>query len=245
MEPGSACVPEDGSVPVERPKWTLETTPLSRIVGERWFSEPWRYARKYLLREDEAAEEAEMALLADGIRRKATQALGRFYATLRGSRTGEVTASVVSEAVLALLADLDVRAKIEEWRKLAEAAGDLAEPAITRASMPRWRGPPAVARSCETSPPTQNLLAAVGADGGHPAGEPSLRPWTSAVGDFRPVRGSRVQVTFLNGAQLGVSRAKPRKAFSRQREGLPAADGVEIKPASYKRQFTSIPQYMP
>jgi ATP-dependent helicase/nuclease subunit B len=145
-------------VPVERSEVDiLENYALSHgIVCERWLSpEPWRYARKYLLREDEAAEEAEMALLADGIRRKATQALGRFYAALRGSRTGEVTASVVSEAVLALLADLDVRAKIEEWRKLAEAAGDLAEAGDHEGIMRKVEEVlQQLARSCETSPPT-------------------------------------------------------------------------------------------
>ncbi len=232
-------------VPVERSEVDiLENYALSHgIVGERWLSpEPWRYARKYLLREDEAAEEAEMALLADGIRRKATQALGRFYATLRGSRTGEVTASVVSEAVLALLADLDVRAKIEEWRKLAEAAGDLAEAGdhegIMRKVEEVLQQVGEVLRDQSADLKTYSLLLAAGLEdirlGAIP---PSLDQ--VLVGSFDRSRQPECKVTFLIGAQLGVfpKRQTEDSIFNDKEREYLQRSGVEIEPASIQRQF--------
>ncbi|MGE5579170.1 MAG: PD-(D/E)XK nuclease family protein [Bacillota bacterium] len=232
-------------VPVDRSEVDiLENYALSHgIAGERWISpEPWRYARKYLLREDEAAEEAEMALLADGIRRKATAALGRFYATLSGSRTGEVSASLVSGAVLDLLADLDVQSQISEWRRLAEAAGDLAEAGdhegILRKVGEVLGQVREVLRDQTADLKTYSLLLAAGLEdirlGAIP---PSLDQ--VLVGSFDRSRQPECKVTFLIGALLGVfpKRQTEDSIFNdREREYLQRS-GVEMEPASIQRQF--------
>lgn len=222
----------------------LENYALSHgIVGERWISpEPWRYARKYLLREDEAAEEAEMALLADGIRRKATQALERFYRTLRSSRTGEVSASTVSGAIMDLLADLDVRSRIDEWRRLAEAAGDLAEAGDHEGIMRKVEEVLGqvgeVLRDQTADLKTYSLLLAAGLEdirlGAIP---PSLDQ--VLVGSFDRSRQPDCKATFLIGALLGVfpKRQTEDSIFNdREREYLQRS-GVEMEPASIQRQF--------
>ena len=87
-------------------------------MGERWISaEDWRYSRKYMAREDEAAELSEEAAVVDGIRRKATEALGKFYAALKPYRSGAVTASVVSMALGGLLDELRVDEQVATWTR--------------------------------------------------------------------------------------------------------------------------------
>jgi len=232
-------------VPIERGEVDiLENYALSHgIVGERWIApERWRYSRKYLAREDQAAELEEEALVADGIRRKATAALGKFYLDLKRTRTGPVTASQVSGAIWDLLTELDVAGQVTRWESLAEQAGDLSEAVDHGGVLSKVEEILAqvgeVLKDQTADLKSYALLLAAGLEdirlGTIP---PSLDQ--VLVGSLDRSRQPDCKATFLIGALLGVfpKRVTEDSVFTDVERDFLAKRGVDLEPVSMERQF--------
>ncbi|MBC7082680.1 MAG: exodeoxyribonuclease V subunit gamma [Firmicutes bacterium] len=133
-------------VPISRREVDLlENFVLARgIRGRRWLeSEPWEYRRTFGLEDvaEEAAlrpEDEEMTRVITGARSKATSALGAFYrkvvgdagggaveGTVKGTVRGAKPVRDMARALFELLADLDVRKRLEEWAQEAMGSGDI------------------------------------------------------------------------------------------------------------------------
>lgn len=234
-------------VPVGRDQVdVLENYVLSHgIVGEKWLSEePWRYTRKYLVSEEEAAEKEEQAAIADAIRREAVAALREFYRRLKGGRGGgdSLTARDISQAICDLLLELDVPKTLARWQSLAEQAGDLAE-AIDHAGL--WdKVMEILAQAGEILKDQPHdlksnamLISAGLEDVRLGAIPPSLDQ--VLVGSLDRSRQPECKATFLIGALLGVfpKRQTEDSIFTDAEREYLKQKGVDLEPASSLRQF--------
>ncbi len=232
-------------VPVDRSEVdVLENYVLSHgIVGEKWIApEPWKYARKYLAREEEAAEREEEARVADGIRRKAALELGRFYLRLKPAKSGSVTAADISAAVRDLLLDLDVPGQLETWRSLAEQAGDLSE-AVDHAGIWSKVGEilDQVSEILKDQPHDLKAYALLLGAGLEDIRLGAIPPSLDQVlvGSLDRSRQPDCKVTFLIGALLGVlpKRQTEDSIFTDAERDFLKRNGVDLEPASTQRQF--------
>jgi len=234
----------------------LENYVLSHgIVGEKWISpEPWRYVRRYLAQEDDAgagagetrasrkeAEKDEAARRADAIRKQAIQGIADLYRRLKQAKDG-LTAQDVSQAVCALLLELDVPKKLAQWQSVAEQAGDLSLAVDHAALWDRVMEILGQAGEILKDQPhdlkSYSLLISAGLEdvrlGAIP---PSLDQ--VLVGSLDRSRQPDCKVTFLIGALMGVfpKRQTEDSIFTDAEREYLQKKGVDLEPASTLRQF--------
>ncbi|MEX0974771.1 MAG: helicase-exonuclease AddAB subunit AddB [Bacillota bacterium] len=222
----------------------LENYVLSHgIVGEKWIaSEPWGYARKYMAREDQAAEREEGSRVADGIRRKAAQALGKFYLRLKTAKSGAVTATGISQAVCDLLLDLDVPGQLAKWQSLAEQAKDLSG-AVDHGGL--WDKAMEilgqVGEILKDQPHDLKAYALLLSAGLEDIRMGAIPPSLDQVivGSLDRSRQPDCKATFLIGALLGVfpKRQTEDSIFTDAEREFLSENGVDLEPASIQRQF--------
>jgi ATP-dependent helicase/nuclease subunit B len=217
------------------------------IQGERWIAkEPWRYARKSMVGEEEVVTESDDARFADSARRQAVVHLERFYRRLKGRRTS-LTAREISRAVYDLLTDLDVPATLERWQALAEESGDLAEAqdhaGVWDKVMEILEQAEEILGEREVDLKTYAVLVDAGLEdirlGVIP---PSLDQ--VLIGAIDRSRQPECKVTFLIGALSGVfpRRQAEDSVFTDEERAYLSEKGIELEPDSITRQLNE--QYL-